>query len=426
MADRNWLTLSGNEIVNTARAQAYAAGVESSDTSCGSGGSVGCSCPGLGQAIEGDGFEGYTDPVIDQAPWIEPTVPTSAEFLGVVGLEAEGLSNGTMTRTPTPLASHGSNIGVARANHREVTWTVVLVARSQAGLSYGLSWLSSALRDSGCGSAECWGGEACVFSWCPSSEGEGDVAQRLLYDTGLLEGPTVTQEFHAHGDMWFATVEFTLVHGVPWVFSLPYIHLDTGDSVEEIVVVPAGGPQVECEDALPCRADPDCPPPPLPPRPPQPTDPCWPLTRFRAVRHVFTIPPPQVAAWFTTVPVVRVESGGAPMRRLSVRFYANPTGSDCSRWTDRCAACGEVNIAYLPPETELVLDGRRKRSQMDCSGGRGLALSTPIPYGPNGGLFTWPEIECASGLCVEVLWQQAGSSPDAQVTVEMVQRMESI
>lgn len=419
--DTNWLRLGGVEIINTARVRAYAASAPESDDGCGGTTALGCACPGLGVAVEGAGFDGYVDPVIDDAPWVDAMAPHSAEFLGVMGLEEEGLGTGTFSRTPIDLATGGSNIGVGRRAHREITYNVVLVARSEAGMSYGLSWLDSALRGPA-GNAGCWGHEACVFAWCPETEEEGDRAQRLMYDVGLLEPPTLNERFRAGSGMWFAEVEFTLVAGNPYLYGLPYVSMGPGDGVRDVVRVPAGGPIGECASVDPCRRDAECPPPPLPPSPPQPVDPCWPLSPFRARRVMFNISPGGVNSWSDTVPVVRVETADAPMRRLSVRFYSNATGMDCSRFTDRCAACGEVNVAFLPESTEMVVDGRVQRATMDCSGGRGLALSRPTLFGPGGGLFQWPEIECAAGLCIEVLWQDQGSSPDAQVYIDMVAR----
>src|SRR5690625_993962 len=179
---------------------------------------------GLAQAIEGADFGGYVDPVVDDAPWMEETAPESAEFLGVFGLEEEGGSAGVVERTPVELAAGGSNIGVERFNHRELTYQVVLVARSEAGLSYGLMWLSSVLRGPA-GGQGCWGDQACVFAWCPSGEVEGDRAQRVLYDAGLLEAPTVSDRFKSGTGVWFAEVEFTLVSGNPHLYALPYISL---------------------------------------------------------------------------------------------------------------------------------------------------------------------------------------------------------
>lgn len=424
MVDVNWLTLGGNEVVNTSRVRAYAAGVEGADL-CGPGALVGCSCPGLDLAIEGAGHGGYVDPVVDRAPWVDSTAPESGDFLGVFGLESQGGDSGTLSRSPVELAAGGSNIGIERANAREVTWRVGLVARSEAGRSYGLMWLASVLRGPA-GAGGCWGTEACVFAWCPASEEEGDRAHRVLYDTGLLSPHEVQSLFRSASGMWFAEVEFTLVSGNPHWYTLPYVSLGPGDGDRDIVRVPAGGPIGECEHANPCRRDVLCPPPLLPPRPPTPIDPCWPLTPFRAQRVMFQVPPGGVTGWADTVPVVRVDTRGAPMRRLSVRFYANGTGQPCDRFTDRCAACGEINVAFLPENTEMVVDGRLQRARMDCSGGRGLAISRPTLFGPQGGLFSWPVIECASGLCVEVLWQEQDSDPDAEVTIEMVARMGAV
>lgn len=409
--DTNWLVLGGAEVINTARAQAYTLG------GCG-GGAVGCACPGLDEAIEGQGFEGYIDPETDQAPWVDPAVPESTEFLGVVGVTSQGLGKGTATRTPTQLAAGGANIGNLRHTGREVTYKVTLVATSEAGLSYGAAWLASQLE----GEDDCWGTSACLFAWCPSTEEEGDRAARHLYDVGLLEGPEQVQIHKSGSGGWYQETDFTLTAGNPWLYTDPYVSLEPSDGRRSIVRVPAGGIAADCDEESPCRTDPDCPPPPLPPLPPQPVDPCWPLTGFQAQRTVFSIPPGGVAMAYDTVPVVRIDTGDAPLRRLSVRFYNNPTGSDCDRFLDRCLACGEANIAYLPAGSVLTLDGRRQRTVLDCSGGRGLALSEPVPFGPNGGLFSWPVISCASGLCIEVLWEREGASEDVRVEIDMVAR----
>lgn len=418
--DVNWFSMGGVEVVNTARARAYAAGSPLSDL-CGPTATVGCACPGLGRAVEGEDFAGYVDPVVDSAPWLEPSAPASVEFLGVVGLNVEGAGSGTLGRSPVPLAGGGANVGVGRFAQREITWTVLLVARSQAGLSYGVGWLASVLRGPAA-REDCWGTEACLFTHCPDGEADGDAAQRLLYDVGLLEGPTLTSQFRGSSGVWFAEAEFTLVAGNPHLYTLPYLSLDHGDAEHDVVRVPAGGPASNCVEHPACRRDVLCVPPDLPPAPPQPRDPCWPLTPFRARRAMFTVPPGGVPSWSDTVPVVRVDTAGAEMRRLSVRFYSNATGADCQRFTDRCAACGEVNVAFIPEQTQMVVDARKRRAVMDCSGGLGLALSRPTLFGPNGGLFTWPEIECASGLCVEVLWQEEGSAPEATVSIDMVAR----
>lgn len=408
--DTNWLSVGGVEVVNSARVRAYAAG-------CG-GTSLGCACPGLAQAIEGQDYPGYgEDPVLDSAPWVDPIMPESGDFLGVLGLTAEGLQAGTASRTPTDLALGGANIGAVRYTSREISWTVTLVARTQAGMAYGLAWLEAMLV----GDDGCFGTEACIFAWCPTDEADGNRAVRHLFDVGLLEGPTVTETLNT-GSVWLSTVEFTLVAGNSYLYGEPYIQLGNDSGVRDIITVPPGGIGADCPDAPTCPSDPFCPPPPLPPLPPTPTDPCWPLTGFQAQRVMYTVPPGGVARIYSTVPVIRIQSGSAPLRRISVRFYENGAGADCSRWTDRCQACGEANIASIPAGSHLVMDGRQQRTQLDCSGGEGLAVTEPVPFGPNGGLFQWPVIDCASGLCIEVLWQRQGAAQDVTVEIDMVAR----
>lgn len=144
--------LGGNEIVNSARVAAYARGL-----------SVLCSCDTLAEAL-GDGL--YVSPADDPAPWYEPPRPESVEFWGVLGLEIHGASQSTLTRAWTELITDGSIAGAARRAAREIEFKVMLIAGTEAGLSYGLSWLSAALRGSACHTG-CSGDTLCLLAGCP-------------------------------------------------------------------------------------------------------------------------------------------------------------------------------------------------------------------------------------------------------------------
>src|SRR5690625_8038590 len=101
-------------------------------------------------------------------------------------------------------------------------------------MSQGLGWLMSVLRGPA-GGQGCWGAQACVFAWCPGGEGEGDRAQRVLYDVGLLETPTVMNRFKAGSGVSFTEGEFTLVAGSPHLYGLPDVELGPGDGREDVL-----------------------------------------------------------------------------------------------------------------------------------------------------------------------------------------------
>ncbi|MEU0770634.1 hypothetical protein [Streptomyces albogriseolus] len=414
------MSLAGNEIINSSRAAAYAAAK-----------GLGLDCVTCDHLAEYLGDEPYGD-VGPDAPWWDHGQPQSWGFLGVYGLQVSGFDSNPVERNPTPLVGDGSALGRLRRRHREMAFTVGLMAVSECSLLYGLEWLSSALLGSQCGSV-CSGDEMCMFACCPGcrdippQSGEpGDSELRHLYDVGLLEGPAVTDVEVLERDVLFATVSFTLAAGKPFIYREP---LDTG-----MGWVPIGGGSLvtntdpdavyaQCTTARPCSSDPLCPPPALPPKPPVPRSPCYSTGRSTFRRTRIGLSPLDDAIWLENVPVIEVRAGSTDMRRLLVRFWANPQGNPCEDLLDPCNACTDINVSYLPANSTLRIDGRTARSVVECQQYPvGTALSTPVIYGPKGALFQYPVFVCPTGLCIEV-WSRADyTAPDATARVLMVPR----
>ncbi|MFE7105639.1 hypothetical protein ACFU98_10560 [Streptomyces sp. NPDC057575] len=406
----DYLELAGNEIVNSARAAVYARA---------RGVPVQCDpCPDIAAAV---GDMPYVDPVTDEAPWYDPAVPESSGVLGVLGLSAAGFSSSPITREPVPLVGDGAALGPVRRQHREIAYTVLLIAADDCALSYGLEWLSIALQGSACGS--CTGDEMCVFSCCPV---DGDRELRHLYDVGVLDGPQVTETQYLGSGAVLATVTFTLVAGKPWIYREPletltdWVPLGTGD-----VIGPVDPDQVyeQCVTAEPCATDPLCPAPPLPPRPPAPMSPCYPTGMGTFRRSLISVSPLAQSAWLETTPVLEVRAGAQDMRRLIVRFWTNPQGNPCKDIADPCNVCTDINVSYLPAGSHLTIDGRVQRSIVECQQiPFGTATSTPIVYGPQGQNFTWPVFSCPTGLCIEVWSDVDFTAGDATARVLLVPR----
>lgn len=406
----DYLDLACGEIVNSARASAYAQAACLLD---------GCEpCPGLAAAVRDDPYVG---PVQDPAPWFDPSLPESAGFLGVMGLSVAGFSASPRARTPVQLVGDGAALGVARRTHREITYTVLLLALDECALSYGLEWLSAALQGGPCAGA-CAGDEVGVYACCPTGDGTREL--RHLYGVGLLEGPQITNAtFFPDGII--AEAAFTLAAAVPWIYREP---LDTGTAW----VALAEGTQVtydpdevygECVEAAPCLEDPQCPPPPMPVRAPVPVDSCYPTGEDTFYRSVVSIAPAEQPEWLETVPVLHLETGGTALRRLIVRFWANPLGTDCMDVADPCAACTDIQIPYLPAGSTLTVDGRTQTAEVECpQGALGTATSAPIMYGPLGQSFEWPVLGCPTGACVEILSTVATTAADARARVLLVPR----
>lgn len=94
------------------------------------------------QAFIGDPF--YRP---ELAPWYTTRSPESGEFGGVWLLDVEGFGPSTVGRTITEMVGAGAAAGPARDTSRVLKFTALLIACSNAGVEYGLQWLSCQLRD---------------------------------------------------------------------------------------------------------------------------------------------------------------------------------------------------------------------------------------------------------------------------------------
>ncbi|MGC0418416.1 hypothetical protein [Embleya sp. AB8] len=402
----DYMDLGCSEVINTPRASVYA------QAYCVS---VGCgACPELPDVL---GHNPYTDPVTDNAPWYDPAAPESAGVLGVMGLDVAGFRSSPIDRDPVQLVGDGAALGVARRSHRQLVYTVLLIALNECALSYGVGWLASALEGPGCGTS-CDGDVLTTYACCPT--GDGTNQRRYLYDVGLLEGPQVTAVDYAE-EAIVARVSFTLVAAKPWIFREPlssstaWVDLSAG---AQVVVDPdeIHGLCVEPEE---CLGDPDCPPPLMPVRPPVPVDECYPTGSETFRRTLIAISPGDMYQWLNVVPALELETGSSALRRLVVRFRPNLLGGDCTDVPDPCGLCTDIQIPYLPPRAVLRVDGRVRRAEVECALG---ATSTPIVYGSRGRAFEWPAFDCPSGLCIEILTIAATTAADARARVLVVGR----
>jgi hypothetical protein len=86
-------------------------------------------------------FTTYTDPETDQAPWYNDDDPDSTDFLGVVGIDVTGDRNSTRTATVTQAMTGGGHIARNYYPAKSFVVRTLLVAKSDAGLQYGINWL---------------------------------------------------------------------------------------------------------------------------------------------------------------------------------------------------------------------------------------------------------------------------------------------
>lgn len=147
------------ELVNAARVKAY------TDNLAPSIGLRGCDdCEGLDAALG----ETYTNPTDDNAPWYDPTDPTTAGFYGVYPLAFEGIDDSTRSIESAELTGDGSVVVGSRFTGKDIRVTGVAFAADEASLYAGVSWLDNALN--GTEEGRCFGDRLNLYSSCPPVE----------------------------------------------------------------------------------------------------------------------------------------------------------------------------------------------------------------------------------------------------------------
>lgn len=387
-----WMAYDGTEVINSARLNSYLG-----SSACDVTGALVCvPCPELVTEVSDPPF---FSPEVDSAPWYDPAVPVSAEFLGVGGIDIEGL-----WMQPSDVVD-----GVIV---RDMTTRVVLAGRSEAAVSYGLAWLSMALRGSYCPTGSCIGGQMCVAVACPTETAPDPV--RTIVDVAAFERPEVVQIWSGSG-ITFWEVEFVMRARNAALYQDAQVQLMFSVANGQVETVNLLQAYENCNQVTPCATDPECPRPVIPEVPQPPIDACYPQNDFSAHRQVASVDGTSVPSWLELVPVINIRAGSAPLRNVTIRFYQNPLGLDCGDLitVDPCTACTDITVLYVPSGGETVIDGRTSRAQTNCLGGD---VDVPPLYGPGGRTFNWPSFSCGYGLCVEVL---AASGADSEATVDI-------
>lgn len=413
-----YLAYGGSEIINSVRAATYAKALGITTVQCGN-------CDTLARALYDTP---YTSPDADDAPWWDPVEPASKDFAGFVGLEITGLAKSVATRSLVPLTDNGAALHPLRRPHREIQVRALALARTECALSYGYSWLASALRGQLCLNS-CEGDTLCFFTCCPPCAPRdpddpdtcGDTYWRTVLNCGLLTMSDPVDVRKIPGG-WIAQVTFTIAAGNPFVWREPLLVASGPTAAQRLPNYVDPGVPPDCAESADCLRDDTCPAPPAPVLPPPPVDACFPQGPFTAARAMIPLPQGKVPIWAEKVPLIIVRAGAQRLERLTIRWYGNPANRDCSTALDPCAACAEVNIAFVPAGATLTIDGRIETAFVDCPGGPGMVTAEPQLYARGGTPFVWPVFSCADSQCLEVIVKADTFSPDSTIDVYYVVR----
>jgi hypothetical protein len=111
------------------------------------------SCAGCRTYLDYDdswtGLKAYLSDTVyraELAPWYSIEIPESQEFVGVWALDVTGLETSEIERPMAETIGSGGLPGRARDKSRTVTFDALVVACTNAGLNYGMDWLTCLLR----------------------------------------------------------------------------------------------------------------------------------------------------------------------------------------------------------------------------------------------------------------------------------------
>ena len=90
---------------------------------------------------------GHGDYRPELAPWYVSEIPESGEFGGIWVMDVTGLDTARIERAVTEAVGDGGVAAPHRDATRTITFEALLVACSNAGVQYGLNWLTCLLRD---------------------------------------------------------------------------------------------------------------------------------------------------------------------------------------------------------------------------------------------------------------------------------------
>lgn len=436
---RDYMTIGGTEIYNSARLRAY---LETVGSPLSSAPEDVCGCPAFTAAHAGDAP--YTTPGQDGAPWYDPAVPESAEFAGLLVLDVQGMDEHPVRRAVTTAVVGGAALGPRREQPRTITVTALLLGATCCAVEYGLHWLGQALEGCGDGGG-CDGRDVTVYNCCPAEDLQPEAFdarhRRTLRRVALVEGPRVIAragdgcsagECSVGADI--LEVEWVMTAATPWLWTDPVPVLDvavpTDDGGSCITWCLHGGPGplpgacegtchlADCPDLTVGCADPYCQPPP-PPVPVQP-DTCF--CRAVAVNEAcYELDLTGQTSWSAHALMVTIGAGSSDLRRLTIAVYERTgehDGLSCEEIAEleRCDPHQVIEVGFVPAGGVLTLDGQIGRALVECGGVR--ESSTDV-YGRDGSPVSWRLLDCRRSRYCLCITADALFLPALDATVEV-------
>lgn len=369
----------------------------------------------------------FTTPVADEAPWLDPNEPDSEKVLGVW---IEEFNSSVPWKREVRQRAFGGSLPRGQLTAREIHITGYCYTRSCEATDYAKRWLFEALAQESCSGCDL--PDAVIFRGCDPLTDSSQYA-RTIRRVGLTAyNPELEPEFPCCLGFKF---EATLVAEVPYLYRDP-VTVYSGPIVDPTqdpicnICAPCPvitAPSLSCG----CLAGE------VPVVTTRPLNECY--CAPARVRRLCVPIDPAGFSWSDATVRLTLEVGGSAsyvndegkligveeaLRNLRIVGYANPLGLDTTLVGDtdyfECQEpCVEVEVACMPPNSTLVVDGSSRRSSVN------VGPVTLDGYGylssGGGGRFNWPDVGCKGlMLCFET--DSLFTNPDALLTVELVPR----
>lgn len=136
-------------------------------------------------------------------------------------------------------------------------------------------------------------------------------------------------------------------------------------------------------------------------------------------RYLVPIPARTVALWASTVPTITLNSKTKEIRQVRIRFMPNPFSLAPDR-VDPLYYCGEMIVSYIPPATELVIDGITEGGYATIAGTDSIPADSVL-YGTGGFPVSWPEMTCGTDyvMTVDILPTLSVADLDIDLSVSL-------
>ncbi|WP_280187053.1 MULTISPECIES: sugar transferase [Nocardia] len=407
---RGYLALGGQELTNTSRLIAH---TDPDPPQSWEEAELQCRCavdyvvgddtwPGLPEFLGDDPY------VLTDAPWYDAAIPQSAEFFGYWVTKVDGLGPVPVDRAMNDAICAGGVAGPHRDRYRTVTVEAILVACTNAGVEYGLEWLSCRMRP-----AKALTGTTLEFLAAHPEDSAADPAllRRVANRVVLTREASITNQFGTRGgrnrQAAVYVVDWEMAVGDPYLYGPVTAETVVWDSVTVEGIEWAHPP--DCEDPASCAEIPV-------------------LASATCVPNIVDVQPVQPPVCAGCIPVCQVETRvvqipsaagvlckdqavtltiTAGAEDVSVNFWFRPCGE-----TALCDRTGYLSLAGLPAGGTLVADAVAGRAYGLVDGVQ--VRQVGIVHTPSGAPWTPPILD--SGECWELVAQ---SAPGADFTVQV-------